>query len=808
MLGLWAPIFGLIGIVIGCIFVVIEWNEKSLYYILITLCFFEICFTPLEAVSEFNSKYIMCGFWSFIAGIQLIRYLISFIKKPKDTFIIPFILLGLFTIYTLLPIGVIQLNNSLILLVYFSIVLAFALYYKSFLLKHIVYMICGGVIISCLLVPVAKLASSFTDFLIFDHRFTGLLNNPGVLCEVSAMLVFALLYLFYKNKINILFYPLIFIIMIISILTESRIFFIGIAFIIPAYIIFMLVKYKKQRLLSLCISLVFIVIPFILVPNSTRTILDRFGSLIDDNINRVSFTQTVKAKESNEQPFFDPNYDPARAIRNANSIKSWTASPKNFLFGTGLGDYLLIEESGMLSSEHNSILYLLRRTGIIGTLMIIAFFISLIYYMSDRKFRFNFYFSSLIAIYVFLNLFISPVLEIFYPVLIQLILLPLILADDTKKITRNPNATKVLHIVGFASNDGIGGVETFVRNARTEVEQQGIVFDFVQENKEFINNNFFKETKEHKSDVFYIPKFKLLNWFEYEYEWSNFFEENPNYAAVHMNFSPHAFFIPLHIAKTYGIKTIFHVHGSLRNNLIALIIQSLFFLNKATIDYRVSTSDQAGKRVFGKLDFKTIINGIDVEKYKFNNEIRERKRQELNLKKETIILNVARIDENKNQKFLIEVLSHILKTNANYKLILCGTGEEGYVQSLKQYAKELACIDNTLFLGSRNDIAEIVQAADIFCFPSILEGLGIVMIEAQASGLPCVASTGVPINASVTDGLVKYLNLSDGAEIWAKEIISISQPLDRVKYNNQVMSAGYDSKTAYKCLHEFYKPNK
>ena len=143
--------------------------------------------------------------------------------------------------------------------------------------------------------------------------------------------------------------------------------------------------------------------------------------------------------------------------------------------------------------------------------------------------------------------------------------------------------------------------------------------------------------------------------------------------------------------------------------------------------------------------------------------------------------------------FLIDILKVIIQINPKTKLVLVGGGE--LENELKEYTKRLDLCDNVVFLGMRDDIPDILQTFDVFLFPSIYEGLGLALIEAQASGLNCLASTAVPSETKVTDN-VTYYSLEESADKWAQKILEFNN-FDRDKKSIQAIESikkcGYDA---------------
>lgn len=155
----------------------------------------------------------------------------------------------------------------------------------------------------------------------------------------------------------------------------------------------------------------------------------------------------------------------------------------------------------------------------------------------------------------------------------------------------------------------------------------------------------------------------------------------------------------------------------------------------------------------------------------------------------------------KNHTFLLDIFSECVNIVPNARLLLVGDGE-GRTQ-IQEKAKSLGLEEKVIFTGVRNDVADLLQAMDVFVFPSLYEGVPVTMIEAQASGLPCVISDGVPKDCVITSGLVTSMKLSDRPCDWAKHIAA---QLNRKRENHleEIQAAGYDIVTAAKELENFY----
>ena len=166
------------------------------------------------------------------------------------------------------------------------------------------------------------------------------------------------------------------------------------------------------------------------------------------------------------------------------------------------------------------------------------------------------------------------------------------------------------------------------------------------------------------------------------------------------------------------------------------------------------------------------------------------------------IINIGRFNSQKNQLFLLDVLAEIIKKNTNYKLFLVGDGE--LKTQILEKIKKLKIERNVELLGIRNDIPEILQAMDVFLFPSLFEGLPVSLVEAQATGIQCVISDGVPAESILVKENVKVISLKENAEQWANKILEIKN-FERKDVSEIIKEKGYDIKENAKKLEEKYR---
>ena len=179
-------------------------------------------------------------------------------------------------------------------------------------------------------------------------------------------------------------------------------------------------------------------------------------------------------------------------------------------------------------------------------------------------------------------------------------------------------------------------------------------------------------------------------------------------------------------------------------------------------------------------------------------------RKQLGIEDKFVIGHVGRFDVQKNHMFLLDVFSEILKKEKNSVLVLVGTGV--LENQILQKIEKLCIRENVILLGARNDVHLIMQSFDIFLFPSLFEGLGVVLIEAQASGLRCYTSEGcVPQEAKVTN-LLNYISLNKSSSEWANIIFETYMNNETIRKDtrNELINAGYSVKDNIKWLEEFY----
>lgn len=264
----------------------------------------------------------------------------------------------------------------------------------------------------------------------------------------------------------------------------------------------------------------------------------------------------------------------------------------------------------------------------------------------------------------------------------------------------------------------------------------------------------------------------------------------------------------LRAAKKVGIPVrIAHSHNivSSKAKLTTKILHRIYrpvLLHNATDFFACGKS--AGESLFGsKHKYIVIKNGIDLNKFSFENSKRIQIRNELNLNnKELLIGSVGRLSIQKNYSFLLPVFGRIIKKNLNCRLLLVGEGEE--LEKLKKQAQDLSIEDHVIFYGNSNDVPGMMSAMDVFVLPSLFEGFTLVLLEAQAMGLPCVASNKIPTEVNLTE-TVNFLSLEESIETWCNTILKEGVMKRRYDNHNILYDKGYDIGQTSLLLKKWYE---
>lgn len=359
------------------------------------------------------------------------------------------------------------------------------------------------------------------------------------------------------------------------------------------------------------------------------------------------------------------------------------------------------------------------------------------------------------------------------------------------------NKIRVLHVVGSMQ---AGGLETLIMNIYRNIDRSKVQFDFTVHTTE--KCFYDDEIIELGGNIYRHPKPKGdLKSFKSTLERT--INDNGPYDVIHS----HVLFfsgVVLEVAKKCKVPIrIAHSHNtsdskkdSIYRNIYRYFMRKKILKNATNL---IGCSREACEYVFGKSSYESgkaihFPNAIDFTKYKGITKSKKYLTKELKIEEDSILIgHIGRFTRQKNHAFLLKVFASYYKNEKKAHLILVGEGNEK--DSINRLVKNMNLEDKVHFLGLRNDIPKILSSLDLFLFPSLYEGLGIVIVEAQAAQTPCLISKNIPEEADIKVGLVKKVGLEENInEKWVK---GIQESLSSERIESEIIESalkknGYD----------------
>ena len=357
---------------------------------------------------------------------------------------------------------------------------------------------------------------------------------------------------------------------------------------------------------------------------------------------------------------------------------------------------------------------------------------------------------------------------------------------------------RVLHVLGGL---GTGGTESLIMNWYRNIDRTKIQFDFLVRSPD---NNYLDEIESFGGRVFFtasFPRYLIRN-----YKETKALLEKREWDVIHVHGNAAMYMLPLQLAKKFGYaQRIMHSHSITAQNRVFSLVHSvnkLRFPELAT--HCLACSSAAGKWMFSNQLFNLFRNAVNVDSYRFDSNSRIKTRKALGLENKFVIGHVGRFVTPKNHEFLLNIFANEKHKRTDSVLMLIGDGE--LETSIKAQAKQLGISDSVLFMGRQANVGELMSAMDVFVLPSLFEGLGIVLVEAQCNGLPCIVSQeAYNEEVKIYPDLISVLPLSSGAEAWADHILSKwSLNMNRNVDLDVLRDCGYDMKTEITKLEELY----
>lgn len=316
-----------------------------------------------------------------------------------------------------------------------------------------------------------------------------------------------------------------------------------------------------------------------------------------------------------------------------------------------------------------------------------------------------------------------------------------------------------------------GGLTSVMMNYWRAMDRTGLSFDFASTNK--IDDLLLEEISREGCRYYQLPPRKnVLSYYMALKKLSR------GYDVVHVHANSATSAIELMAAKMAGVRKRIH-HNHTSKTSYPLLNKLLHPIFKHSYTDAIACSDAAGEWLFGKGNYLVLPNAIDVDQFKYNPESRNKIRKEFCISDDDFVVgHIGKFMDAKNHEFLINVFAKYHATHPQTKLLLVGDG--AWRPKIENWVAESGCQDSIIMAGLRSDIPAIVQAFDVFVFPSIYEGLPLTVLEAQSSGLPCLISSNVT-NAVNIGRDVNMKDLADGAESWADSISMFDHRFSRAE---------------------------
>ncbi|PYG86558.1 glycosyltransferase involved in cell wall biosynthesis [Ruminiclostridium sufflavum DSM 19573] len=343
------------------------------------------------------------------------------------------------------------------------------------------------------------------------------------------------------------------------------------------------------------------------------------------------------------------------------------------------------------------------------------------------------------------------------------------------------------------------GVASYAMNYYRNIDKEKIHIDFFL--LKSIETPYYDEIKNSGGKIYVLPDYKsnLKKAFKY----IDCILKEEKHDIIHCNVVnsgiPFLYYakknkIPVRILHSHGTKSAEKKWKEIRNNILSPI-------SKHYANTYFACSKMAGDYLFKGKSYTVINNAIDIERFIYNQDIRDSLRKELKVEDKFVLGTVGRLCEQKNPKFAIKVFAELLKTNPNAVYWWIGTGPLD--NKIKDYVHRIGIEKSVFFLGNRTDVNQLYQAMDVLFLPSLYEGLPVAGIEGQISGLPMLVSDTVTHEMKITDN-VRYITLDKSLDEWVNEIINISKQTNRNLDIQKLIEAGYEIKASTQKLSDKY----
>ncbi len=307
----------------------------------------------------------------------------------------------------------------------------------------------------------------------------------------------------------------------------------------------------------------------------------------------------------------------------------------------------------------------------------------------------------------------------------------------------------------------LNGITSVIMNYFRHIQKDKIQLDFLVMN--YISEDLKCEIEGEGGRVFCLPRKK--NPLAYMSGLCRILKRE-RYDIIHVHGNSATMAIELFCAWLCRVTVrIAHSHStSCEHKKLHRLLYPLF---QRCCTHALACGDAAGRWLFGGQQYTVMKNGVDLPSFFYDEEVRKKYRLQLQVSDEEVLIgHIGNFVPLKNHSFLIDVFSIIKNQYDKVKLLLISDGP--LMEEMKEKVRQLKLDDSVIFLGRTTEAAAYYQTMDLFVLPSVYEGVPVVLIEAQAAGLPCIVSDKVSPEVDVT-GFLEFLSI-DSACVWSDRI--------------------------------------
>ena len=346
-----------------------------------------------------------------------------------------------------------------------------------------------------------------------------------------------------------------------------------------------------------------------------------------------------------------------------------------------------------------------------------------------------------------------------------------------------------------------GGAETMVMNYYRHMDRSRVQFDFLVCRPD--RGAYEEEIEAMGGRIYRVPP--VFEIFAHRAGVRSFFDEHAEYRIIHGHVGELGYCI-YREAKARGVPCIIaHAHSSFCDRDWKLPFRYVLkYAARQYVTHTMACGSEAANWYFGKSlsrETLTVHNAIDAAAYRFSEAERHDIRSEMGWEGRWVVGDVARFSPVKNHRFLIKLLAAVMKKRPNVLLVLVGDPQGEEYNAVKMLVSQNGLSEHVQFLGSRSDVPRLLQGMDVYCSPSLYEGLSVSMVEAQAAGLRVITSTGVPDEVRLLPGSVEFLPLDAPLDGWVDHLLA---PYERRDTYEDICKAGYDIGENAQWLQQFY----